>query len=136
MSILTQEHEDNARPIRPVTDAGRRLAEAHERARAAGGVGRFIAARLSDGRTDGAIYDTRDDAIRHQLDETQCAYIVVQPAAMPDEEATGLLDVNRRIYAAGMRTTDPDTVNGATIAATLGLSPNRATRRAALRKRR
>lgn len=90
-----------------VTDRGKRLAEAVRVARAAGGEGRWIAARLSDGGTDGAVYDDRAAAVRHQLHETQCAYLKVPPAPMPDHEASGWLDLNERAYDAGMRLEDP-----------------------------
>lgn len=93
-----------------ITDAGRRLAAAHAEARRAGGIGRYIAARLSDGATDGVIYDTRADAIRHQLHETQCLYVMVQPGLLTEREATQLIDVHRRVYDAGFRLTDPDTL--------------------------
>lgn len=124
-----------------ITDRGRRLSEAVEYARARGGAGRFIAARLSDGRTDGAIYDTRDDAVRHQLHATQCAYLVVPPAPMPPAEATAWLDLHERLYDKGIDLQDPDAANGRAlmrmahetpaVAAGLGLGAptNRASRR-------
>lgn len=126
----------------PITDRGRRLSEAVETARQRGGVGRFIAARLSDGRTDGQIYDTRDDAVRHQLHATQCAYLVVPPGPMPPAEATAWLRLHERLYDAGVDLQDPDAANGRTlarmarqtpaVAAGLGLGAptNRAARRA------
>lgn len=93
----------------PVTDDGRRLSDAVTLAILAGGRGAWIAARLSDGGTDGQIYDTRTDAIRHQLHEDQCAYIRVPLAGdMPPIEATAYLDFNRRRLAAGFRMVDPE----------------------------
>jgi hypothetical protein len=40
--------------------------------------GRYIAVRLSDGGSDGAVYDTRADAIAHQVNSpSRCAYFRV-----------------------------------------------------------
>lgn len=91
----------------PITDEGRRLSDAVDLARLTGGAGRWIAARLSDGGTDGQVYDTRADAVRHQLHEEQCAYLLVPPAPMPPAEATAWLALHRRMYAAGYKLSDP-----------------------------
>lgn len=93
----------------PVTDDGKRLHEAVAKAIAAGGRERWIAARLSDGGTDGNVYDTRADAVRHQLHEDQCCYVLVPPGGdMPPHEATAYLDFHRRRQAAGMSMVDPE----------------------------
>jgi hypothetical protein len=94
-----------------ITDAGRRLSAAHAEARRAGGEGRWIAARLSDGCTDGRIYDQRADAVRHQIHETQCVYVMVQPGLMTEREASKLIEVNQRAYDAGFRFVDPNTIS-------------------------
>lgn len=91
-----------------VTDRGRRLADHVRAARSIGGQGRWIAARLSDGATDGTVYDSKADAVAHQLHETQCAYLVVPPAEMPEAEATAYLELHDRMYASGYRLQDPD----------------------------
>lgn len=39
----------------------------------------WVAIRLSDGGSDGIAYDTRWDAIRHQLTPTQCGYMPIKP---------------------------------------------------------
>jgi hypothetical protein len=91
----------------PETNEGRRMAEAHNTARRNGGELRWIAVRLSDGGSDGVIYDRRADAVRHQIHETQCAYVMVQPADMTPAEATALIRMHRDAYAAGYRMTDP-----------------------------
>lgn len=84
-----------------VSDEGKRMAAAHELARAVGGVRRWIAVRLSDGGTDGAVYDTRADAVAHQLHERQCYYCHVQPGTMTAREATAIIAAVRQIYATG-----------------------------------
>lgn len=91
----------------PINDRGRRAAEAHNAARAVGGWGRWIAIRLSDGTTDGVIYDDRDAAIAHQLHEQQCFYVIVHPVDMTATEATALLNVAERAYDAGFDFTNP-----------------------------
>lgn len=88
-----------------VTDDGRRLADAHERARLEGGVGRWIAARLSDGGTAGEVFDRRDQAVRHH--STDHMYVQIQPGPMPPAEATALIAVHRRAREAGFDFTDP-----------------------------
>lgn len=71
-------------------------------------VGRWLALRLSDGGSDGVAYDTRADAVRHQLHESQCAYVKIPPGGMPPEHAERFLAFHRKAYDAGFRLTDPD----------------------------
>lgn len=71
--------------------------------------GKWVALRLSDGGSDGVLYDERADAIRHQLHETQCCYAQIPPSGMPVAEAESFLNYNRRLYAAGFRMPDPKT---------------------------
>jgi hypothetical protein len=93
-----------------VTDRGMRFASAHNVARMVGGTGKWIASRLSDGGTDGIVYDTMDDARRHQLHESQCYYCQVQPGHMTDREASQLLNIAEKVYDSGGRFLAPDTV--------------------------
>lgn len=97
-----------------VTDAGRHLAEAVNLASIVGGAGKWVAARISDGKTDGNVYDTKGDALKHArinlriLHETQCVYVKIPIGGMPDKEATDYIAVNRKLYEGGMRIIDPD----------------------------
>lgn len=91
-----------------VRDDGRRLSEAVRLAVIVGGAGAWLAARLSDGGTDGQLYATKAEAIRFQLHENQCAYLKVPPGGMPPVEATRYLQIHRELYAAGARLADPD----------------------------
>lgn len=91
-----------------MSDAGRRCADAVNLALSLGGVNKWVAARLSDGGTDGVVYDTKADAIRHQLHEFQCAYIRIPPDGMTSDHATRFLAVNRKLYDKGMRIADPN----------------------------
>lgn len=74
----------------------------------------WIAVRLSDGGTDGVMYDSRADAVRHQQHETQCAYLSLRaaPAGMPVNEAHAYLKFHRYAYDAGYVFTDPERPNG------------------------
>lgn len=73
-----------------------------------GNVGRWVAIRLSDGGSDGVIYDTKSDAVAHQLHETTCAYVRIPPSGMPPRDARSFLRSTRAFYDAGMRFSDPD----------------------------
>lgn len=74
----------------------------------------WIAIRLSDGGSDGTLYDSKRDAVRHQLWEFQCAYVSFRNlmGGITPLEAERFLDYNRRAYDAGFRLPDPDDVNG------------------------
>lgn len=74
----------------------------------------WMAFRLSDGSSDGVLYDNRLDAVRHQVDERLCAYVAMkslQMGASPKDMAI-YLQFHRDAYNAGMRLTDPDQKDG------------------------
>lgn len=77
-------------------------------------VNSWIAVRLSDGGTDGNLYDTRLDAVRHQAHENQCAYLSLRAAisGMTEQEAYVYLKFHEHAYDAGYRFTDPERPNG------------------------
>lgn len=71
---------------------------------------KWLAIRLSDGGTDGNIYDNKRDAVRCQLDEFLCAYVCfinLQGGSTPAEMEI-FLKFNRDAYDAGFRLPDPD----------------------------
>jgi len=77
-------------------------------------VGCWVAIRLSDGGSDGVVYDNaappldpRHHAIRHQLHETQCAYFNLRPGGITRADALIFLRYNRMVYAAGGRLPKP-----------------------------
>lgn len=72
--------------------------------------GKYVAIRLSDGGSDGALYDTRADAIRHQMHWSQCCYVRLQPfgTMLTAREAESYLTLHRSMYDAGYRLQDPD----------------------------
>lgn len=71
---------------------------------------KWIAVKLADGSYDGVLYDSRDDAIRHQLDERFCAYVcmasMVQGAKPLD--CAIYLEFHRQAYDSGMRLHEPE----------------------------
>jgi hypothetical protein len=75
---------------------------------------KWLAIRLSDGGYDGVLYDSKRDAVRHQLDEFLCAYICFRNlvgGATPKEMEI-FLKFNRDAYDAGFRLPDPDAASG------------------------
>lgn len=64
---------------------------------------RFVAIRLSDGGSDGVVYETREDAIKHQLHETLCGYIQIPLERWSEQTCDLLLWYVRKRYDAGYR---------------------------------
>jgi hypothetical protein len=89
-------------------DLGKRASDTINLHVIGGNAGKWVALRLSDGGSDGIPYDTRRDAIRHQLHEQLCCYVKVPPDGMPANDAMRFILVNRALYAAGFRLADPD----------------------------
>lgn len=90
------------------SDAARRCADIVTLAGVASRTGQWLAIRLSDGGYDGVTYDHRADAVRHQLHETQCAYVKIPPGGMTPREAEAFLGYHRALYDAGFRLPDPE----------------------------
>ena len=59
--------DDVPQQFREPSDAAKRCSDIITLAAIAGSAGRFMAIRLADGGSDRDLYDSRDDAIRHQL---------------------------------------------------------------------
>lgn len=89
------------------SDAARRCSEVVNMHALAGAYGKWVAIRLSDGGSDGIAYDTRADAIQHQLHERLCCYISVPLGYMHVGEAEAFMKLNRDLYDKGMRLSDP-----------------------------
>lgn len=73
---------------------------------------RWVAIRLSDGGSDGTLYDGRREAVRHQMHEQQCAYVCIPPTRMSACSAEAFLAFHRKAYASGFRLVDPDHARG------------------------
>jgi hypothetical protein len=96
------------RGLRNYSDAAKKCSDTIRLHIVAGKAGHWAAIRLSDGGSDGRAYDKRRDAIRHQLHETQCAYVCIPPDDMSPRSAENFLQIHRNLYDAGFRLTDPD----------------------------
>lgn len=99
----------------PHSDAARHASDAvnlHLAAIKFDAVGRWVAVRLMDGHSDGTLYDTKREAVRHQLWERLCAYVCIPPTGMTACQAESFLAMNRRLYSAGFRLVDPDAAHG------------------------
>lgn len=75
---------------------------------------KWMAFRLSDGASDGVLYDSKREAVAHQLHEFQCCYISfrnLMGGATPLGCMT-FLNFTRDAYDAGFRLPDPDDVHG------------------------
>lgn len=92
---------------RQPSDAAKRCADTISLAAVAGDAGRWMAIRLQDGGSDQAVYDSREDAIRHQLRPQFCTYVKVPPDGMPAHEAEALLAYWRALNDASVRDDDP-----------------------------
>jgi hypothetical protein len=94
------------------SDAARRMCDSiniHVAALGEAASGQWVAIKLSDGGSDGVLYATRKEAIKHQVHEKQCLYVRIPPFGdmMTAKEAQALLNLNRSLYDAGYRLQDP-----------------------------
>ena len=99
------EHATTAAP--GFSDAAKRLADAinlHIFAQGDAAFFRIIAFRLDTGESDSALYDNRDDAIRHTRSKPGVwAYAQVQPTGSNPQEAESALKWARFTYDRGFR---------------------------------
>lgn len=65
--------------------------------------GKWVAFRLSDGGSDNVLYDTREQAISHQLHPTQSCYLVIPPTGFTYSEIREFLSLSRSLYKKGAR---------------------------------
>jgi hypothetical protein len=95
------------------TDAAKRISDATMLQWVAGGwdmtVGKFMAFKLEDGRSDNVLYDNYRDAVRHQgNNEMLYMYVKLHPGGMSVCEAEAMLKFNRQAHSNGFRMPDPD----------------------------
>lgn len=72
---------------------------------------KFMAISLADGSSDGHMYDSKVEAIKHQLHEQQCYYFSfrgVNPGGVNAYECAVMLQFQRNAYKSGLRLVDPD----------------------------
>ena len=101
----------------PHTDAAKRFYEVYNLHYVARGPmechGRWLAIALADGSSDGVLYDTKQECIRHQHHNEQWyAFVKMIPSMMKLCEAEVMITTYRKMYDAGMRMVDPDSRTG------------------------
>ena len=70
--------------------------------------GKWLAISLADGSCDMKPYATKEEAVRFQLHETQCAYLCLN--GIPTlGEMRYFLDATEDLYDAGLKLADPST---------------------------
>lgn len=93
------------------SDAAKRVSDTynlHTSVDRYGSIGKWFAAALEDGHSDGTLYDSKHDCIAHQHhNEMYYAYISIKPSSMSVCDAELFLNINRRLYKAGIRMADP-----------------------------
>jgi len=99
-----------------ISDAAKRLYDQYSLHRVANlheAYGKWFAVRLSDGDSDGVLYDSKQAAVRHQKhNEDFYAFVQITPAHMTMRDAETFLAVHRRMYDKGIRMADPDEASG------------------------
>jgi hypothetical protein len=88
-------------------DAARRMASAVTLAAMNGGAGRWLAVKLQDGSSDHVHYDSRSDAMAHQLSPEYATYVLIPPDGMTTGQADRVLGFWRQCYDNGFRAVDP-----------------------------
>jgi len=115
---MTQ-HEYGCRHEGQHSDAAKRLADAYNLHYEAGAlygatnVGKWIAAKLDDGRTDNTVYDSKYDAVMHQHhDEQYYTFVRIIPSSMSVCAAEAMLRMGRLYFDYQMKTADRDSRSG------------------------
>jgi hypothetical protein len=75
--------------------------------------GKWFAAKLEDGRSDGVLYDDKLSCVLHQHhNERYYTFIRINPSSMNPCEAQVMLNTARLLYKNGARMADPDHKHG------------------------
>ena len=129
-------HDGGCKYARPAggghSDAAKRVSDVNNLHLVAGqgfarnpNVGRFFCARLSDGVSDGVLYDTYGDCVRHQHgDEQWRAYFRLSPGGMTVCAAESQLYTHRLFFDRGWRLPDPHDPRGGRTPITLESAEN------------
>lgn len=91
-------------PLGLYSDEARRVSDGvtlHLLADRDGNHGKWLAFRLSDGTSDGVVYDTPIEAADAQLHYRQCMYVQIAHSGMSPKEASVMLNYYRKVYDAG-----------------------------------
>lgn len=85
----------------------------HRTADPYGSIGKWLAFKLEDGSSSHTAFDTRDDAVRHAGDYRFWLFVQIGPWPFTVTEASATLSANRKLVAAGMKSSDPrDSLGG------------------------
>lgn len=99
-----------------VSDAAKRIYDTynlHKIGDPYGSIGKWFAARLSDGTGDNTLYDSKGECVRHQHhDEMYYVYVQITPGDMSQTDAQIWLELHRRMYEKNIRMVDPQHVSG------------------------
>lgn len=87
----------------PSEDTAKRASDIVTLAALAGDTGRWVAIRLIDGGYDGTVYDSREDAISHQLHPEHCTYVLIPPGGMTPNEAKHVIAYWRELTLHGVK---------------------------------
>jgi hypothetical protein len=94
------------------SDTAKRIADTYNLHRVAKGydaIGCWIVCALQDGSSDQTLYDSKQDAIKHQHNnENYYVFIQIVPASMTICDAEIMLKVARQMYSKGWRLSDGD----------------------------
>jgi hypothetical protein len=98
------------------SDAAKRISDTYRLHRTAQGpaaIGQFFACALADGQTDGMLYGSKRDAVRHQHhNEQRYMFLAIGPYDLGPCDAEELLAIQRLYYDRGIRWPDPDHAHG------------------------
>lgn len=98
------------------SDAAKRLTDQYNLHRMAVGeaaIGKWISAALADGRSDGVLYDDKQNAVSHQHhNEQYYTFVRIGPQSMAECEAEVMLKTARTLYDNGLRLADPQHKRG------------------------
>lgn len=98
------------------SDAAKRVSDTynlHTSVDRYGAIGKWFAVSLQEGISDGTLYDSKSDCVRHQHhNENYYAYISIKPRSMSVCDAEIFLNVQRRLYKVGLRMADPNDRHG------------------------
>jgi hypothetical protein len=70
--------------------------------------GMWMAFMLADGESDGVVYETRAECVKHQFHEQLCCFIRIIPTGVNAQMTQAMLSFYRAAYDAGRRIVDPE----------------------------
>lgn len=101
---------ENRTPFGGHSDAAKRISDIYNLHRLAdpyGNIGSWFASALTDGESDMVLYDSKQDAVKHQHhNENYYTYMQIVPSMMTPCEAEVMLKIARMAYDKGFRVTD------------------------------